>query len=397
VPRTDALHLTDEAAPATPKPARTVADSPPRNGNRANGFYLGDDGRFANKVEIRRFNRSSSRGDDDEESSAGGSSSLLKRAVGLLGGKDGNQLAGTEAADTAGVAVGSSFWMAAKEAKGMADEVKEALSERDISSTKRAKAYAKDKALKLWGALKRPFGGQAGSEPGAGDATPDTPPATPANAANAEPKPASTIGIGEKKNQEQTESARLDAIRRKEDAQSKEQHSEVIDRLDALIDSSKTKPRSLTDVVGDKVKDWIGERGDKRGRKGRKGTKGRGKRPFGRTADRETGPRRKSRQSGPERARSSRLGVGRTTRASDLPDLPSSRREPGRTPRRQSESHQQTGHDCQPALRHTDKRAEPVMWARSTANWALRAQLEQRSSRWASRRWRPMPKWPGLP
>lgn len=222
---------------------------------------MGDDGRFANKVEIRRFNRSSSRGDDDEESSAGGSSSLLKRAVGLLGGKDGNQLAGTEAADTAGVAVGSSFWMAAKEAKGMADEVKEALSERDISSTKRAKAYAKDKALKLWGALKRPFGGQAGSEPGAGDATPDTPPATPANAANAEPKPASTIGIGEKKNQEQTESARLDAIRRKEDAQSKEQHSEVIDRLDALIDSSKTKPRSLTDVVGDKVKDWIGERG----------------------------------------------------------------------------------------------------------------------------------------
>ena len=320
----------EPATPVPPTPARTSADSPPENSSRADGFYLGDDGRvrrpdgrFANRVEVRRFNRDSG-GSSGEGDDAAGEASLLKKAVGMLGGKGSHSLAETDAADTAGVAAGSSFWMAAKEVKGMADEVKDALSERDISSAKDAKTYAKDKAQKLWGAIKRPFGAAADSEP----VTPPAGSATPV--ANPDPGPVNDVGIGERKNQEQTENARADAIRRKEEAQTKEQHAEVLDRLDALIDASKTRQRGL---AGEKLKSWLGDREGKGDRRGRKGRKGRGKGPFSRRAGADPDARRRGRTTGPDRTRTTRPGIERTTSAGDLPDLSSSRREPGRTGR----------------------------------------------------------------
>lgn len=320
----------EPTTPVPPTPARTSADSPPENSSRADGFYLGDDGRvrrpdgrFANRVEVRRFNRDtgSSSGEGDN---AAGDSSLLKKAVGMLGGKGSHSLAETDAADTAGVAAGSSFWMAAKEVKGMADEVKDALNEREITSAKGAKAYAKDKAQKLWGVIKKPFGTAADSE----TATP--PPATTVANPDPGPGPVNDVGIGERKNQEQTENARADAIRRKEQAQTQEQHTEVLDRLDALIDASKNRQRGL---AGEKLKSWLDGRGDKEGRRGRKGRKGRGKGPFSRSAGADPDARRRGRQTGADRTRTTRPGIERTTSAGDLPDLSSSRREPGRTGR----------------------------------------------------------------
>lgn len=322
----------EPATPVPPTPARTSADSPPENSARADGFYLGDDGRvrrpdgrFANRVEVRRFNRDrgSSSGEGDD---AAGGSSLLKKAVGMLGGKGSHSLAETDAADTAGVAAGSSFWMAAKEVKGMADEVKDALTEREISSAKDAKTYAKDKAQKLWGAIKRPFGAATDSEP----VTPPAGSATPVANPDPGPGPVNDIGVGERKNQEQTENARADAIRRKEEAQTKEQHAEVLDRLDALIDASKTRQRGL---AGEKLKSWLGDRDGKGERRGRKGRKGRGKGPFSRRAGADPDVRRRGRTTGPDRTRTTRPGIERTTSAGDLPDLSSSRREPGRTGR----------------------------------------------------------------
>lgn len=321
----------EPTTPVPPTPARTSADSPPENSSRADGFYLGDDGRvrrpdgrFANRVEVRRFNRDtgSSSGEGDN---AAGDSSLLKKAVGMLGGKGSHSLAETDAADTAGVAAGSSFWMAAKEVKGMADEVKDALNEREITSAKGAKAYAKDKAEKLWGVIKKPFGAKADIE----TATP--PPAT-TTVANPDPGPGpvNDVGIGERKNQEQTENARADAIRRKEQAQTQEQHAEVLDRLDALIDASKNRQRGL---AGEKLKSWLDGRGGKEERRGRKGRKGRGKGPFSRSAGADPDARRRGRQTGADRTRTTRPGIERTTSAGDLPDLSSSRREPGRTGR----------------------------------------------------------------
>lgn len=323
----------EPTTPVPPTPARTSADSPPENSSRADGFYLGDDGRvrrpdgrFANRVEVRRFNRNtgSSSGEGDN---AAGDSSLLKKAVGMLGGKGSHSLAETDAADTAGVAAGSSFWMAAKEVKGMADEVKDALNEREITSAKGAKAYAKDKAQKLWGVIKKPFGTAADSE----TATP--PPATTVANPDPGPGPVNDVGIGERKNQEQTENARADAIRRKEQAQTQEQHTEVLERLDALIDASKNRQRGL---AGEKLKSWLDGRGDKEGRRGRKGRKGRGKGPFSRSAGADPDPRRRGRQTGADRTRTTRPGIERTTSAGDLPELSSSRREPGRTGRQGS-------------------------------------------------------------
>lgn len=269
-------------SPASPGKSTSVVTA-----ERADGFYLGADGKvrrpdgtFANKIEVRRFTRSRNK-DADEQSGADGNPSLLARALGLLGSKGGNELADTETADSAGVAVGNSFWLAAKEVKGMADEVKEALADREISSARDAKAYAKDKLSKAWEALKRPFGKGE-------DAAPAT---------------------SEAEFKQEALEAKRSAEQQKVQAQAEEQHNEVVERLDTLIEASKPKSKGLVDMAADTLGDKLGGR-----------RKGKGRR-TGRTG------------------RRGGLAEGRRVRgdslrdAADLADGPRARRQPGRTGR----------------------------------------------------------------
>ncbi|WCH25171.1 transglycosylase SLT domain-containing protein [Aeromonas salmonicida] len=276
--------LADQPAP----PSQLVAPSTPAEPDKAKGFYLGDDGKvrrpdgtFANKVETRRFSRSRSK-DADEESEKAGNPSLLARALGLLGGKDGKDLPGGETADSAGVAVGNTFWLAAKEVKGMADDMRDAMAEREIASAKDAKGYAKDKMLKVWSTIKSPF--------------------------TKSDKP--TTGASGAEFKQESLEAKQAAERQKVQAQGEEQHNEVVERLDALIDASKPQSRGLLDMAADSLGDKLGGRRKGKGRRG-----GRGGRRAASGA-------------------SSRAGRTNPLRdVGDLADSPRSRRTPGRTGR----------------------------------------------------------------
>lgn len=297
----------DAPAKSTSKPAA----------DHAGGFYLGDDGKvrrpdgtFANKVEARRFSKARNQ---DVDEKAAGNPSLLAKALGLLGTKGGHDLADTETADSAGVAVGNTFWLAAKEVKGMADEVRDALAEREIESTKDAKDYAKDKLGKAWGAIKRPF--SKGEEGGAQEAE-----NKPKEAAGGKPE---AVGSKAEFKQEAQEAKRT-AEQQKEQATAEEQHNEVVERLDALIDAAKPKSKGLLDMAADSLGERMG-RGREKGRKGR----GRGR---GGRADRSVAPERAGRRASAD----TRVRGGRGHPLADAADLsggPRSRRQPGRTGR----------------------------------------------------------------
>lgn len=279
----------EQGALAAPQTKRDKPAEP----ERAGGFYLGSDGKvrrpdgtFANKVEARRFTKARNK-DADEEKGAG-NPSLLAKAIGLLGSKNGSDLADTETVDSAGVAMGNTFWLAAKEVKGMADEVKDALADREINSAKDAKAYAKNKLDQVWGAITRPFGKRATEEAG-------------------------TAGSQAEFRQEAQE-AKQAAEQQKEQATAEEQHNEVVERLDALIDASKPQSKGLIDMAADSLGERM-ERG--KGRNGRRAGRGGGR--GGRRA-----------------ATSTRGRSGRANSVADVADLadgPRSRRQPGRTGR----------------------------------------------------------------
>ena len=262
--------------PPSPAPV-----SPPPAPSKGTGFYLGDDGKvrrpdgkFANKVEARRFNRE--RNQDADEGAGTASPSLLARALGLLERKDGADFAGTETADSAGVAVGSSFWLAAKEVKGMADEVRDALAE--ISTPQDAKGYAQDKLAKAWGAIKKPF--TRGEEAGAGEES-----AAQSVAGKGKEAPAAASGVEFRQEAQEAKSA---AQQQQQQATAEVQHHEVLDRLDALIDASKPQSKGLVDMAAD----TLGERmGRDRKRKGRGASRGGRTNPLGSGTDLADGGR----------------------------------------------------------------------------------------------------------
>lgn len=127
-------------APSKPQKAEPATVEP----DKAPGFYLGGDGRvrrpdgtFANKVEVRRFNK-----EQNVDVAKGGNGKadpsqlgLIAKTLGMLtsiGGKTPTG-AGEQAGEVAGMAAGGSVFLAAKEVAGLARDVKDAAEERGIS------------------------------------------------------------------------------------------------------------------------------------------------------------------------------------------------------------------------------------------------------------------------
>lgn len=127
-------------APSQPQKAEPATVEP----DKAPGFYLGGDGRvrrpdgtFANKVEVRRFNK-----EQNVDVAKGGNGKadpsqlgLIAKTLGMLtsiGGKTPTG-AGEQAGEVAGMAAGGSIFLAAKEVAGLARDVKDAAEERGIS------------------------------------------------------------------------------------------------------------------------------------------------------------------------------------------------------------------------------------------------------------------------
>lgn len=127
-------------APSQPQKAEPATVEP----DKAPGFYLGGDGRvrrpdgtFANKVEVRRFNK-----EQNVDVAKGGNGKadpsqlgLIAKTLGMLtsiGGKTPTG-AGEQAGEVAGMAAGGSVFLAAKEVAGLARDVKDAAEERGIS------------------------------------------------------------------------------------------------------------------------------------------------------------------------------------------------------------------------------------------------------------------------
>lgn len=248
------LPATNEVAPAVKEPqlvAEVQAEAPPQSvakPAKAPGFYVDSagrlrrpDGKYASKVEERRYNKQRNK-DVDDADKEGKKPGLIMRALGLLD-RNRKGLAGTETADAAGVAAGGSFWRAGKEIAEGIQEMKEALDNRDIRSVADAKKYAKGKAGSLWSSIKRPF--QKKQEPEAAQ---------------------SAAAFG-------SNSAEVQAKAQAKAAadQSESQHGEVMAKLDDLVDAVKPQQKGIVGTASDIAGSAI-ERYRKRRRSARRST-----------------------------------------------------------------------------------------------------------------------------
>lgn len=275
--------LGEQPAPVPARVEATPTGNAPAPGKpkNASGFYLGADGRlrrpdgtFANKIEVRRFTKEQSGGTDNAPAS--GNNTLIAKALGLLDRKIG-EAADNGAGDKVGLALGGAFWEAAKEVKGVADEVKGALDARGIQDKESAKAYAKDRIGKAWAALKDPFGRRGAENP------PALPPPQGQDAPTPTPIPAAFVAGGEPSasSAEFNENAKQAQEAKEADrasAQSESQHHEVVERLDKLIEAAGGKGPGLFDSAAEALGDRLG--GDGGGRKKKRGRgRGPGRRP----------------------------------------------------------------------------------------------------------------------
>lgn len=319
------------------------------NPDKAPGFYLGDDGRvrrpdgtFANKVEVRRFNKEQNVdvAEGGKEKSDPSQLGLIAKALGMLTsiGDKTPTGAGEQAGEVAGMAAGGSVFLAAKEVAGLARDVKDAAEERGISRMGDIAPYlkkqlgltpkdgkdgkageeAKDgkrrppKQLAPGEQPKRPVGQSAKKErkqpAGAADTADqvgagrrDTAPAPGHPAELQKSAPASQQGKQPKidlasqpseqpksalASQQDKQAAQLKAASESQLAQSEAQHDEVIKKLEDVIEAVKPKGPSLLDSAFDAAGDMYRRRG-KRGR-------GKSRPPRTRLSRAESGPRQKA-------------------------------------------------------------------------------------------------------
>ncbi|HGE8241136.1 lytic transglycosylase domain-containing protein [Aeromonas veronii] len=232
--------------------AKTGGDTP-----KAAGFYLGDDGRvrrpdgkFASKVEVRRFN-----GDQGGGDSAPGEKyqhslpALMVRTVGALmklTGKPG--ASGGQAGDVAGVAAGGSMFLAVKEMATIASDTKEALKERGLTGVGGIAPY-----------LKSQFGQMASRNPLAGGEKRRQPKAF-AQGEQAKSAIAS---------QQDKQVAQSKAVAERQSKQSETQHDELLKKLDEVADELKPKGPGMLDSALDLAGDMFGRKKGGRGRRSR--------------------------------------------------------------------------------------------------------------------------------
>lgn len=278
---TPAKVATSEGGQQADKPA--PAGDPPRSA----GFYLGDDGRvrrpdgkFATKVESRRFTKEQSAGGDKEAS--GGDPAykhslplLLARAIGTMVLPKGRS--GSQAGEVAGVATGGSFFLAAKEMAEIARDAKEAMKERGIQGKGDITPYLKKQfaSLAAFNPLKRKAENSNSDTPQ--QQAPVPPKKAPGAATGSEPKSAVA-------NQQDKQAAQLTGIAGEQSKQSESQHDAVIKKLDDLIDAVKPKGPGLVDSAldaGSDLFDWNKERRKGKGR-GRTKPRVRGRGRFAR-------------------------------------------------------------------------------------------------------------------
>lgn len=257
---------TSDSGQQADKPA--PAGDPPRSA----GFYLGDDGRvrrpdgkFATKVESRRFTKEQNAGGDKEAGTGDPAYKhslplLLARAVGTMVLPKGH--AGSQAGEVAGVATGGSFFLAAKEMAEIARDAKEAMKERGIQGKGDIAPYLKKQfaSLAAFNPLKRKA--EKSSSDTAPTQTPVPPKKAPGAATGSEPKSAVA-------NQQDKQAAQLTGIAGEQSKQSESQHDEVIKKLDDLIDAVKPKGPGLVDSAldaGSDLFDWNKERRKGKGR-----------------------------------------------------------------------------------------------------------------------------------
>lgn len=276
-----------------PSSAKTGGDTP-----KSAGFYLGDDGRvrrpdgkFASKVEVRRFN-----GDQGGGDSAPGEKyqhslpALMVRAVGTLmklTGKSG--AAGGQAGDVAGVAAGGSMFLAVKEMAAIASDTKEALKERGLTSVSGIAPY-----------LKSQFGQMASRTPQAGGEK------------RRQPK---TFAHGEQAksaiaSQQDKQVAQSKAVAERQSQQSETQHDELLKKLDEVADELKPKGPGMLDSALDLAGDMFGRKKGGRGRRSR----GRSRRLSGGDFERRTRGSARARPAPRPRAPEPPRGPGRLAR-----------------------------------------------------------------------------------
>lgn len=237
--------------------AQTGGDAP-----KSAGFYLGDDGRvrrpdgkFASKVEARRFNGDQG-GDSDSapgEKYQHNLPALMVRAVGTLmklTGKSG--AAGGQAGDVAGVAAGGSMFIAIKEMATIASDTKEALKERGLTGVGGIAPY-----------LKSQFGQMASRNPQAGGDKRRQPKAF-AQGEQAKSAIAS---------QQDKQTAQGKAVAERQSKQSETQHDELLKKLDEVADELKPKGPGMLDSALDLAGDMFGRKKGGRGRRSKGGAR----------------------------------------------------------------------------------------------------------------------------
>ncbi|MFM5095029.1 transglycosylase SLT domain-containing protein [Aeromonas rivipollensis] len=322
-------------APSTPAPVAQAQTTPPKPAKSA-GFYVGADGRlrrpdgkFANKLETRRWSheqqpeRAQGQGGQPGEKGGKYNQSLLMltaKAVGILArGGAANRLAHTKVGEAAGLATGGSFFRAAAELYELKEEIGEAFKERDIKGFKDAGAYLKQQMAGGLSPLKQlfkgkkkgdpqPAPGEAAPAPAPGTQAPAPAPGTPAPApaparkrrapkqpapgrrqrprdaapgqAQGEPghqPPAASQRSGRAQGKTKAgeafargkEAARAEALAEKQTDVIEENHGELLDKLDELIKAVQPKGPGLMDSALDLAGDMYGRRkkGPRRQRK----------------------------------------------------------------------------------------------------------------------------------
>lgn len=133
--RTIDLGAPESAVDAEKTPAKTETNPKPKKdkSSLAGGYYVDatgklrrPDGKFASKIEIKRYSKEQNQNADEGNKKAGSNSEsgMLAKAIGLLQNKA-VQTVDTNAADAAGVAAGGSYWIAAKEIGSLASNLRD--------------------------------------------------------------------------------------------------------------------------------------------------------------------------------------------------------------------------------------------------------------------------------
>ncbi|ENC6657568.1 transglycosylase SLT domain-containing protein [Aeromonas hydrophila] len=298
---------TEELLPSNKRKNRTIeiSEQPSFSGKaeggapKSAGFYLGDDGRvrrpdgkFASKVEVRRFN-----GDQGDDSDSGPGEkyqhslpALMVRAVGTLmklTGKSG--AAGGQAGDVAGVAAGGSMFLAVKEMTTIASDTKEALKERGLTGVGGIAPY-----------LKSQFGQMASRSPLVGGEKRRQPKAF-AQGEQAKSAVAS---------QQDKQAAQSKAVAEQQSKQSETQHDELLKKLDEVADELKPKGPGMLDSALDLAGDMFGRKKGGRGRRSR----GRSRRLSGGDFERRARGSAKTRPAPRPRAPEAPRGPGKLAR-----------------------------------------------------------------------------------